>query len=203
MKFSLALIAAVASVVSAAGSADLISQIPSCALKCIQSAESGAGCGSGDYSCSCSKLSQLTPIATECLLKGACEANVVLQLPGLISKICSAVSAEGGSSGSTAAGSSAAASTAAASTTSGAASSAAASTTAAASTEAPATTAAASASNTRLIPLIGQSGTASSGSVGTTGSPAASTTGAAIVDSGAERIGAAGLALAAAVAIAL
>ncbi|PHH52370.1 hypothetical protein CFIMG_003530RA [Ceratocystis fimbriata CBS 114723] len=75
MKFSLALVAAVASVVSAAGSADLISQIPSCALECIQSAESGAGCGSGDYSCSCSKLSELTPIATECLLKGACEPS--------------------------------------------------------------------------------------------------------------------------------
>ena len=69
MRFSLALIAAVAAATSVAAQdiASIISQIPSCALTCIATASAGQSCAITDYKCQCSKMSAIQASATGCV----------------------------------------------------------------------------------------------------------------------------------------
>ncbi|KFY06323.1 hypothetical protein V492_08076, partial [Pseudogymnoascus sp. VKM F-4246] len=102
MRFSLALIAAVAAATSVAAQdvAGIVSQIPSCALTCIATAAAGQSCSITDYKCQCSKMSAIQASATPCVTS-KCKPDDALKVLSLTGELCKKVG--GGSSGSSAA----------------------------------------------------------------------------------------------------
>jgi hypothetical protein len=72
MRFSTAAVAAlVASVAYSQSIADLVAQIPSCAIVCLSTAATGAKCGLTDYACQCGPARDaITQSATPCVLAG-------------------------------------------------------------------------------------------------------------------------------------
>ncbi|KFX97588.1 hypothetical protein O988_04772 [Pseudogymnoascus sp. VKM F-3808] len=102
MRFSLALIAAVAAATSVAAQdvAGIVAKIPSCALTCISTASAASNCQITDYSCQCGKMSAIQAAATPCVTK-KCKPDEALQVLSLTGELCKAVG--GGSSGSSSA----------------------------------------------------------------------------------------------------
>lgn len=70
MHISYALITALlTSAVSSQTVADLVSQIPSCALLCLATSSTAASCGLADYACQCGPArAAITTSATPCIL---------------------------------------------------------------------------------------------------------------------------------------
>jgi hypothetical protein len=80
----------------AASIADLVAQIPACAVTCVAEASTAAGCGITDYECQCGpKKEDITSGATPCVL-GACTPEEAVQVLGITGDICVALAAEGG-----------------------------------------------------------------------------------------------------------
>jgi hypothetical protein len=79
MKFTYSAITAIlAAVAQAQSAADLTAEIPSCALTCLSTAITGAGCQISDTSCQCgSNKAAITTSATPCILK-ACSTSDAL-----------------------------------------------------------------------------------------------------------------------------
>ncbi|ELR04839.1 hypothetical protein VC83_03658 [Pseudogymnoascus destructans] len=102
MRFSLALIAAVAAATSVAAQdvAGIVSQIPSCALTCIATASAGQSCAITDYACQCGKMSAIQASATPCVTT-KCKPEDALKVLSLTSELCKKVGT--GSSSSSAA----------------------------------------------------------------------------------------------------
>ncbi|KFZ16857.1 hypothetical protein V502_04867 [Pseudogymnoascus sp. VKM F-4520 (FW-2644)] len=105
MRFSLALIAAVAAVTSVAAQdvASIVSQIPSCALTCIATAAAGQSCTITDYKCQCSKMSAIQASATGCVTT-KCTTDEAIKVLSLTGDLCKAVGGTTSSSSSAAAG---------------------------------------------------------------------------------------------------
>ncbi|KAJ3568139.1 hypothetical protein NPX13_g6524 [Xylaria arbuscula] len=81
----------------AAASAQSLSDIPACALPCIDDARTKAtDCAADDYQCICSHVEALSTAATECVL-GECGQDVAIQqvLPA-VTAFCQAVNNGGG-----------------------------------------------------------------------------------------------------------
>ncbi|KAI1312912.1 hypothetical protein F5Y03DRAFT_339688 [Xylaria venustula] len=98
MKYAVAVLAFAASTVSAQS----LSDIPQCAISCINDAITKATtCATTDYKCICANSDALTTQATPCVLS-ACGADVALQqvLPA-VQAFCSAVNSGGGSTSET------------------------------------------------------------------------------------------------------
>ncbi|KAF1354075.1 hypothetical protein EJ07DRAFT_86260, partial [Lizonia empirigonia] len=52
---------------AAFAAAQSIADLPTCSLECLVSAIGGLGCELTDFSCSCQKASELTPVVTPCV----------------------------------------------------------------------------------------------------------------------------------------
>ncbi|KAF7898282.1 hypothetical protein EAF00_004728 [Botryotinia globosa] len=120
MQFTYAAISALlASVAYSQSIASEVAQLPSCALACLSTASSGAGCSITDFACQCGDAKDaITKAATPCIAAG-CSASDTLTTQKITTEIC-VLQAAAGSSGSSAAASSTQASS---SSTSGSASS--------------------------------------------------------------------------------
>ncbi|KFY20771.1 hypothetical protein V493_07623, partial [Pseudogymnoascus sp. VKM F-4281 (FW-2241)] len=83
MRFSLALIAAVAAATSVAAQdvAGIVSQIPSCALTCIATAAAANQCSITDYKCQCGKMSAIQASATPCVTSKCKPDDAISPLP--------------------------------------------------------------------------------------------------------------------------
>ncbi|KFY12979.1 hypothetical protein V491_06568, partial [Pseudogymnoascus sp. VKM F-3775] len=105
MRFSLALIAAVAAATSVAAQdvASIVAQIPSCAITCIATAATGQSCGITDYACQCSKMSAIQASATGCVTS-KCTTDEAIKVLSLTSDLCKVVGGGSSSSSSAAAG---------------------------------------------------------------------------------------------------
>lgn len=110
MKFSIVAVASLfASVAYSQTIASEVAQIPSCALTCLTTAITGAGCGLSDYACQCGTAKDsITTSATPCVLS-KCATSDALKVQSITSEICTIQAASGG--GSSSAGSSASAAT--------------------------------------------------------------------------------------------
>ncbi|TGJ83194.1 hypothetical protein E0Z10_g5572 [Xylaria hypoxylon] len=93
MKYTVAALAFAAAAVSAQS----LSDIPECAVPCIDDARTkGTNCAVDDYKCICSNIEALTAAATPCVLS-ACGAEIALNdlLPA-VQTFCDAVNNGGG-----------------------------------------------------------------------------------------------------------
>lgn len=71
MQFSNAIIVAfLAATAYSQSVSDLVAEIPSCAVTCLATAASGAGCGIDDFECQCADIKAITAAATPCVLDG-------------------------------------------------------------------------------------------------------------------------------------
>ncbi|KAI1327191.1 hypothetical protein F5Y16DRAFT_199619 [Xylariaceae sp. FL0255] len=68
----------------------LVSQIPSCAVSCIDNAATSAGCSTTDYSCQCNKIETITSNSLPCVQK-ACSSADLTKTTQLTTQICLAV----------------------------------------------------------------------------------------------------------------
>jgi hypothetical protein len=55
------------SAITALVAAQGVANLPVCSFHCLSTAFSGLGCAAADFSCSCQKADQLTPIVTPCV----------------------------------------------------------------------------------------------------------------------------------------
>ena len=75
---ALSLFAAVAAAQSNSGNSTddslsgLVSQLPTCAIGCLESSAEGAGCGATDFSCLCNQKEFITNIGACVLLGNSC-----------------------------------------------------------------------------------------------------------------------------------
>ncbi|KAM0141767.1 hypothetical protein ACHAO1_001606 [Botrytis cinerea] len=115
MQFTYAAISALlASVAYSQTVASEVAQLPSCALACLSTASSGAGCSITDFACQCGDAKDaITKAATPCIAAG-CSAADTLSTQKITTEIC-VLQAAAGSSGSSAAASSTQASSSSAS----------------------------------------------------------------------------------------
>ncbi|KAI1746098.1 hypothetical protein F4680DRAFT_10486 [Xylaria scruposa] len=92
MKYTVAALA-----LAAAVSAQSITDIPACALPCIDDARTkNTNCSADDYKCICDNIDKLQTAATSCVLTD-CGADVALnQVLPAVSKFCAAVESGGG-----------------------------------------------------------------------------------------------------------
>ncbi|OBT49986.1 hypothetical protein VE04_10061 [Pseudogymnoascus sp. 24MN13] len=99
MRFSLALIAAVAAATSVAAPdvASIVSQIPSCTLTCVATASAGQNCAITDYACQCGKMSAIQTSATPCVTT-KCQAADAIKVLSLTGELCKVVGSGSGSS---------------------------------------------------------------------------------------------------------
>ncbi|KAI0179477.1 hypothetical protein GGR52DRAFT_308142 [Hypoxylon sp. FL1284] len=84
-----------AAVVAADSVTDLVSQIPSCAKSCLDSASTKIGCSATDNRCQCTKLDDLTKEAISCV-SSSCTADDLTKTTKLSAEICAAVAADAG-----------------------------------------------------------------------------------------------------------
>ncbi|TGO90307.1 hypothetical protein BPOR_0070g00180 [Botrytis porri] len=79
MQFTYAAISALlASVAYSQSIASEVAQLPSCALACLSTASSGAGCSIADFACQCGDAKDaITKSATSCIAAG-CSASDAL-----------------------------------------------------------------------------------------------------------------------------
>ncbi|KAI1273850.1 hypothetical protein F5Y07DRAFT_375314 [Xylaria sp. FL0933] len=94
MRYTVAALALAAAGVSAQS----LSDIPQCAIPCINDAVASATtCAADDYKCICNNSDALTGASTTCVL-GACDEDVALnQVLPAVQKFCAAVLSGGGS----------------------------------------------------------------------------------------------------------
>ncbi|KAF2758012.1 hypothetical protein EJ05DRAFT_374171 [Pseudovirgaria hyperparasitica] len=71
--------------------------IPSCALQCLATSITGAGCSVEDQACSCEKTDAITTTATPCVL-AACSIDDALKTQQVTQAICANLSNGGGQS---------------------------------------------------------------------------------------------------------
>ncbi|KAI0196814.1 hypothetical protein EV127DRAFT_88918 [Xylaria flabelliformis] len=92
MKYTVAALA-----LAAAVSAQSLSDIPACALPCIDDARTkDTTCGADDYKCICDNINKLQTDATSCVLS-SCGADTALnQVLPAVQKFCAAVESGGG-----------------------------------------------------------------------------------------------------------
>ncbi|KAI0551160.1 hypothetical protein F4679DRAFT_182902 [Xylaria curta] len=92
MKYTVAALA-----LAAAVSAQSLSDIPACALPCIDDARTKeTTCGADDYKCICDNIDKLQTAATSCVLS-SCGADTALnQVLPAVQKFCAAVESGGG-----------------------------------------------------------------------------------------------------------
>ncbi|TRX93204.1 hypothetical protein FHL15_005783 [Xylaria flabelliformis] len=92
MKYTVAALAFAAAV-----SAQSLSDVPACALPCIDDARTkDTTCGADDYKCICDNITKLQTDATSCVLS-ACGADTALnQVLPAVQKFCAAVESGGG-----------------------------------------------------------------------------------------------------------
>ncbi len=76
MQFKTLFVAALAGFVAAQDINTLISEIPSCALTCLLTGASDAGCGTSDYACQCSNQSTIQTSAEPCLTKACSTSDI-------------------------------------------------------------------------------------------------------------------------------
>ncbi|KAI1190289.1 hypothetical protein F5B17DRAFT_107198 [Nemania serpens] len=98
MKYTIAALAFAAAAVSAQS----LSDIPQCALPCIDDARTkNTSCAADDFKCICDNVNTLTTAATSCVL-GACGADAAVnEVIPAVQKFCADVESGGGSSAST------------------------------------------------------------------------------------------------------
>ncbi|KAG4033781.1 hypothetical protein MFRU_004g02840 [Monilinia fructicola] len=88
-----------ASVAYSQSIASEVAQLPSCALSCLATAATSAGCGLTDYACQCGDAkAAITKSGTPCIV-AACSASDVLTVSKVAAQICE-LQASAGSSGS-------------------------------------------------------------------------------------------------------
>ena len=76
MQFKTLLVSALVGVVAAQDIGTLVCEIPSCALTCLLTAGTSAGCDATDYKCQCSNASKIQSSAAPSLEK-ACTAQEI------------------------------------------------------------------------------------------------------------------------------
>ncbi|KAI1086564.1 hypothetical protein F5B19DRAFT_131349 [Rostrohypoxylon terebratum] len=106
MQFTTLALALFAAAVSAQSTAQLISQIPSCAKPCLDDASTKIGCSTTDTSCQCSKIDSLTTQAIGCV-SISCSADDLTQTTKLSAEICASIASDAGSAAASSAVSSA------------------------------------------------------------------------------------------------
>ncbi|KAF3058119.1 putative cfem domain-containing protein [Daldinia childiae] len=95
MQFKTLAIALFAAAVTAESLQELISQIPSCAKPCLDSASTKVGCSTTDNKCQCSKIDDLTKEAITCV-STSCSADELVDTTKLSGEICANVAAAAG-----------------------------------------------------------------------------------------------------------
>lgn len=84
MKFAIATLV-LASVAYSQTIASEQAMLPSCALSCLETAITGAGCSVTDYNCQCNdKKNAITASATPCILKACSTSDALSTLPHAI-----------------------------------------------------------------------------------------------------------------------
>ncbi|KAB8295178.1 hypothetical protein EYC80_007104 [Monilinia laxa] len=77
-----------ASVAYSQSIASEVAQLPSCALSCLATAATSAGCGLADYACQCGDAKDaITKSGTPCIVAG-CSASDVLAVSKIATQIC-------------------------------------------------------------------------------------------------------------------
>lgn len=72
--------------------ADLVSQLPQCALNCFQQAASDIGCSATDFTCLCANTQDLVSKVGPCvLLGGSCSSDEISKATEIAPQICTAV----------------------------------------------------------------------------------------------------------------
>ncbi|KAK1995142.1 hypothetical protein LX36DRAFT_174528 [Colletotrichum falcatum] len=70
------------------GVAGLISQLPACAVSCIDKAATSIGCASTDIACLCKSQEKLVSTLTPCVLTAGCSSDEIAQAAKLAPQIC-------------------------------------------------------------------------------------------------------------------
>ena len=69
MQYAAVALAFFAAVAAADDIADLVTQLPACALPCFQAATGEIGCKDGDFACQCEKVDEFTKAVLPCVTK--------------------------------------------------------------------------------------------------------------------------------------
>ncbi|GKT90221.1 CFEM domain-containing protein [Colletotrichum tofieldiae] len=73
------------------GLPSLISQLPTCAISCLNTAASNIGCETTDFSCLCSSQDRLISSLTPCILTAGCSTDDIAKAARIAPQICSEV----------------------------------------------------------------------------------------------------------------
>ncbi|KAL7622851.1 hypothetical protein AAE478_006530 [Parahypoxylon ruwenzoriense] len=95
MQFKTLALSLFVAVAAAESVQELISQIPSCAKPCLDSASTSIGCSTTDNKCQCSNINNLIQEAAGCV-STSCSANDLGETTQLSTRICAAVALEAG-----------------------------------------------------------------------------------------------------------
>ncbi|KAK1574179.1 uncharacterized protein LY79DRAFT_524421 [Colletotrichum navitas] len=74
------------------GLAGLVSQLPTCAVSCIERAASSIGCGATDFACLCKSQEKLISTLTPCVLTAGCSGDEIGEAAKIAPQICLQVS---------------------------------------------------------------------------------------------------------------
>ncbi|KAI2775672.1 hypothetical protein F4815DRAFT_450051 [Daldinia loculata] len=95
MQFKTLAIALFAAAVTAESLQELISEIPSCAKPCLDSASTKVGCSTTDNKCQCSKIDDLTQEAITCV-STSCNTDDLAKTTKVSGEICANVAVAAG-----------------------------------------------------------------------------------------------------------
>ncbi|KAH8879074.1 hypothetical protein GQ53DRAFT_834450 [Thozetella sp. PMI_491] len=88
MQFTLALAALFAGLVAADTDPNsIVAQVPSCAMTCLIRGAAAVGCGTVDYKCQCTHMTDLTQAVTPCLAQG-CTVDEIAKTTTLSAQLC-------------------------------------------------------------------------------------------------------------------
>ncbi|KAK1983295.1 CFEM domain-containing protein [Colletotrichum cereale] len=74
------------------GLAGLVSQLPTCAVSCLDKAASSIGCGPTDFACLCNSQDKLISTLTPCVLTAGCSSDDIGKAAKIAPQICAQVS---------------------------------------------------------------------------------------------------------------
>ncbi|KAK2007727.1 hypothetical protein LZ32DRAFT_43972 [Colletotrichum eremochloae] len=72
--------------------AGLVSQLPTCAVSCIEKAASSIGCAATDFACLCKSQDKLISTLTPCVLTAGCSSDQIGEAAKIAPQICALVS---------------------------------------------------------------------------------------------------------------
>ncbi|KAK2043505.1 CFEM domain-containing protein [Colletotrichum somersetense] len=73
------------------GIAGLVSQLPACAVSCIDKAASTIGCAATDFACLCNSQEKLISTLTPCVLTAGCSSDEIGAAAKIAPQICAQV----------------------------------------------------------------------------------------------------------------